>query len=238
MHERTAELEAKNRELEAFTYSVSHDLKAPLRGIDGYSRLLRDTYADRLDDEGRFFIAAIRTGTRQMSQLIEDLLAYSRLERRTMGQEAIDLRAFASELVGDVAGDLVDANVSFEVNVPEMQVTADRDGLATALRNYLDNAVKFSRATAAPRIAVGAGETPTGCHIWVRDNGIGFDMSFHDRIFDIFQRLHRSEDYPGTGIGLALVKKAMERMGGRAWAQSQPGGGATFYLELPLTEKW
>jgi len=112
-------------------------------------------------------------------------------------------------------------------------VTADQNGLIQSLRNYLDNAVKFSGKATNPRIEVGAQETVKNCLIWVRDNGVGFDMKYHDRIFDIFQRLNANEEYPGTGIGLAIVRKAMERMGGRAWAESQPGEGATFYLEIP-----
>jgi light-regulated signal transduction histidine kinase (bacteriophytochrome) len=125
--------------------------------------------------------------------------------------------------------------VHLTMKVNNVTVVADAEGLTQALRNYLDNAIKFSREVAEPRVEIGAEEVERNCRVWVRDNGIGFDMTYHDRIFEIFQRLHRDEDYPGTGIGLALVRKAMERMGGRAWAESAVGKGATFYLEIQNT---
>jgi signal transduction histidine kinase len=124
--------------------------------------------------------------------------------------------------------------IHLTVKVERLTVVADPEGVTQALRNYLDNAIKFSREVVEPRIVIGAEESDRSCRVWVRDNGIGFDMTYHDRIFEIFQRLHRDEDCPGTGIGLALVRKAMERMGGRTWAESAVGRGATFYLEIPL----
>jgi signal transduction histidine kinase len=231
--ERTAELNARNRELETFSYSVSHDLKAPLRGIDGYSRLLLEDYADKLDDEGRTFLHTIRRAALQMNQLIDDLLAYSRLERRPLQSGLVNLRALVDSLLAEREGELRARGMAVNIELPCASVLADPDGLVLALRNLLDNALKFTQATPQPAIEIGGREGENGCIIWVRDNGIGFDMKFHDRIFDIFQRLHRAEEYPGTGVGLAIVSKAIERMGGRAWAQSEPGQGATFYLELP-----
>jgi PAS domain S-box-containing protein len=230
---RTTELEARNRELETFTYSVSHDLKAPLRGLDGYSRLLLEDHADRLDAEGRSFLQSIRRAALNMGQLIDDLLAYSKLERRTMQSAPVDLRALVETLVQERAEEAAEHGATVSVDVPPGTVTADRDGLAQAVRNLLDNALKFTGGAAQPAVAVGGHETPTAVVLWVKDNGVGFEMRFHDRIFDIFQRLHRQEDYPGTGIGLAIVKKALERMGGRVWAESTPGHGATFWLEIP-----
>lgn len=233
VRERTAKLEAANRELEAFSYSVSHDLKSPLRGIDGYSRLLEEDYRERLGDEGRLFLANIRQGVAQMHQLIEDLLAYSRLERRALHRVPIDLAALSRALAAERQGELTRAGAELRVEVPALSVRADREGLALVLRNLLENAVKFSRAATPPVVEIGARKEGDHALLWVRDNGIGFDMKFHDRIFEIFQRLERSEDYPGTGIGLALVRKAMDRMGGRVWAESAPGQGATFFLEIP-----
>jgi hypothetical protein len=233
VRERTAQLEAVNRELEAFSYSVSHDLKAPLRGIDGYSRLLEEDYGDRIDAEGRTFLANIRQGTAQMHQLIEDLLAYSRMERRTMQYVTIDLPVLLRTVLAEREAELAQAGVQLRLELPDLQVCADRHGLATVLRNLLENAIKFSRAAQPPEVEIGVRLAGDKVLLWIRDNGIGFDMKFHDRIFEMFQRLQRAEDYPGTGIGLALVRKAVQRMRGRIWAESAHGAGATFFLELP-----
>ncbi len=230
---RTKQLEVRNQELETFTYSVSHDLKAPLRGIDGYSRLLQEEYSDKLDDEGRRFLATIRRATLQMNELIEDLLAYSRLERRPLNPGTIHLPGLVDGLLAELADDIRQRAVTVSVNVPDITVSADPDGLAMALRNLLDNAIKFSGDTPQPVIDVSGRFTGETVILQVSDNGIGFDEKFKVRIFEIFQRLHRAEDYPGTGVGLALVKKAMDRMGGRAWATGRPNEGATFYLEIP-----
>lgn len=227
------ELASKNREMETFTYSVSHDLKAPLRGIDGYSRILLEDYGDRLDDEGKRFLRTIRGATIQMSQLITDLLAYSRLERRALVETPIELADLVGAIVTQRLSEIRALEPTIEVAVPQFRVLGDRDGLAQAVRNLVDNALKFARPGEAPRIEVGAERLGQIIRLSVRDHGIGFDMQYHDKIFGIFTRLHRQEDYPGTGVGLALVRKAMERMGGRAWAESQPGEGATFYLEIP-----
>ena len=234
VRERTAQLEDANKELEAFSYSVSHDLKAPLRGIDGYSQLLEKDYGDRLNDEGRLFIANVRACAAQMHQLIEDLLNYSRVERRQLQSLAIDLPALVRGVAAERAAEAAKGGIKLRIELPQLTVRADRDGLALVLRNLLDNAFKFSRNSPTPTVEVGARQEQDMVLLWVRDNGIGFDMKFHDRIFDIFQRLQRVEEYPGTGIGLALVRKAMQRMGGNAWAESAPGKGATFFLEIPL----
>jgi PAS domain S-box-containing protein len=228
---RTAELHAKNKELETFSYSVSHDLKAPLRGIDGYSRLLQMDYESRLDEEGRVFLRNIRSAASQMQQLIDDLLAYSKLEQRSVYANRIDLKTQVDAILKERAHDLERVRLSVDVS-PE-PVWADREGLSIVLRNLIDNAVKFSRKREPPVIEIRS-RIEGGRHILsVRDNGTGFDMKYHDRIFQIFQRLHRAEDFSGTGVGLAIVLKAAERMGGRVWAESEPDKGATFYLDLP-----
>ncbi|SCY44608.1 hypothetical protein SAMN05216420_106129 [Nitrosospira sp. Nl5] len=232
--ERTAQLLAKSKELESFCYSVSHDLRAPLRGIDGYSRLLLEDYYEQLDEEGRNFLKNVRAATQQMTDLIEDLLAYSKLERRAVSTAAIKLSSFVSSLVDQCHRDWKKAR--FTVEVGDFYVSVDPDGLAIALRNLIDNALKFSQYAAEPAIEIRAQATGSHCILSVRDNGIGFDMRFYDKIFEIFQRLQRAEQYPGTGIGLAMVHKAMERIGGRVWAESQLGAGAVFYLELPLSD--
>ncbi len=231
--ERTAQLKEANEELEAFAYSVSHDLKAPLRGIDGYSRLLLEDHAPKLDEEGRFFVETIRTATGQMGQLLDDLLAYSRLERRKMKADSFQLRSFVDELLVVFLGEVRSRGVTLKSSVPETFVQCDAEGLKLAFRNVMENALKFTREIPSPIVELGAYETDDSLVVWVRDNGIGFDMKYHDRIFEIFHRLQRSEDYPGTGIGLALVYKAMKRLGGRVWAESKPREGATFFLEIP-----
>lgn len=230
---RTAALDAKTRELETFAYSVAHDLKAPLRGIDGYSRLLLEDHFDTLNEEGRDFLNTIHTSTEEMNQLIDDLLDYSRLERRELKPHRVALQSLVKTVVEQTDRESNTRKIDFVVNVNGGEVVADAQGLGQALKNYLDNAVKFTREVQQPRIEIGSEETLNRCVLWVRDNGVGFDMKYQERIFDIFQRLHRSEDYPGTGVGLAIVRKAMERMGGRAWGESEPGRGATFYLEIP-----
>jgi hypothetical protein len=232
--ERTEQLSEANRELEAFTYSVSHDLKAPLRGIDGYSQLLEEEYGPTLDAEARGFITRIRRGVGQMSALINDLLAYSRMERRTLDMQAVDVGATVQRVLDEFAADIERSGAEVEVAVPALSLTLDREGLTVVLRNLVGNALKFARPGHAPRLQIGA-RREAGRHLlWVRDHGVGFDMKYHDRIFGIFQRLQRAEDYPGTGVGLALVAKAVQRMGGRVWADSRPGEGATFYLEFPV----
>lgn len=234
--ERTAQLDSANKELESFSYSVSHDLKAPLRGIDGYSRLLEEDYRERLDAEGRKFLDNIRQGVAQMHQLIEDLLAYSRMERRSPENLPLNLPGLIRKAAAEVETELAGRGGALKMEVPDLLLSADREGLNMALRNLLDNARKFSREANPASIEIGARTENGKALIWVRDNGIGFDQKFHERIFEIFHRLVRAEDFPGTGVGLALVRKAMQRMGGRVWAESAPGKGAIFYLELPLAK--
>lgn len=231
--ERTEQLSVANRELEAFSYTVSHDLKAPLRGIDGYSQLLQEEHADQLNDEGRQFIGRIRRGVQQMGALISDLLDYSRMERRPMEHQVVELRPLLDLVIEGHAADIAAARTALSLQLEPMTLRLDREGLAVVLRNLVGNAIKFSQSRAQPRVEIGSRSEAGRRILWVRDNGVGFDMKYHDRIFGIFQRLQRAEDYAGTGVGLALVAKAVQRMGGRVWAESAPGEGATFYLEFP-----
>jgi PAS domain S-box-containing protein len=231
--ERTEQLREANRELEAFSYTVSHDLKAPLRGIDGYSQLLEEEFAQQLGEEGRQFIGRIRRGVQQMGELINDLLDYARLERRDMVRHPVDVSALVRDVVDAYGADVDRYRAQVRLDLAPMTLPLDRDGMAMVLRNLVGNALKFSRGRDTPMVEIGS-RSESGRHLlWVRDNGTGFDMQYHDRIFGIFQRLHRAEEYPGTGVGLALVSKAMQRMGGRVWAESAPGQGATFFLEFP-----
>lgn len=233
VEQRTHELAAANRELETFTYSVSHDLKAPLRGIDGYSRLLIEDHSTQLDEEGQLFLHRVRDGVAQMSQLIEDLLAYSRMERRPLQGSAVDVRRLVESTIDSRSREIAEHGATVKVTLKPLIALADPEGLDIVFRNLIDNALKFSRDSTPPVIEITGRANNETIIVEVRDNGIGFDMRFHERIFNIFQRLQRAEDYPGTGVGLAIVRRAVERMGGRVWASSTPGKGATFVVELP-----
>lgn len=233
----TKKLKAANIELESFSYSVSHDLKAPLRGIDGYSRLLFDEYHKNLDDEGRVFLENIRKGAQQMSQLIDDLLAYSRMERRSITSTIVNPRLLVEALIAQKEHEIKERGIKVTINELSDNVQTDYESLSQALRNLIDNAIKFTQGVDDPEITIGGYNTDSSFILWVRDNGIGFDMQFHDRIFDIFQRLHTNDSFPGTGVGLAIVRKAMQHMGGRVWAESTPGKGATFFLEISFLKK-
>lgn len=233
VNERTAQLRGLNEELEAFSYTVSHDLKAPLRGIDGYSQLLEEEHSSLLNEEGRQFLTRIRRGVRQMGDLISGLLDYSRMERRAMEHQRVDVPALVAQVIEGHSADIETTRVRLSLQLEPMELRLDREGMAVVLRNLVGNAIKFSRTRAQPEVEIGSRTEGERRMLWVRDNGVGFDMKYHDRIFGIFQRLQRAEDYQGTGLGLALVAKAVQRMGGRVWAESQPGQGATFFLEFP-----
>ena len=231
--QRTAELDAANKELQTFTYSVSHDLKAPLRGIDGYCRLLLEDHREQLGEEGRVFLDNVRNGVAHMARLIEDLLAYSRLERRGLHGQTLDLSRQAGMVLDSRRAEIQALGMVVDVRLHGLSACADPAALNIVLRNLVDNALKFARQSQPPKLAISGTQSEKSVTVAIKDNGIGFDMRFHERIFEIFQRLQRAEDYPGTGVGLAIVHKAAQRMGGRVWAESQLGRGATFYLELP-----
>jgi len=231
--DRTAQLDAANKELQTFTYSVSHDLKAPLRGIDGYSKLLEELYAKDLNEEAKYFVKTIRNGTKQMNRLIEDLLDYSRLERATLRMESIQIKKFINTIIDSFEIGASSKKTLFDTQVPDIEIIADSKGLSIALRNITENAIKFSAKNKNPKIEISLIEEPKFWLISMKDNGIGFDMKYKDRIFEIFQQLNLPEEFPGTGIGLAMVHKSMEKMGGKIWAESTVGNGATFYLQIP-----
>ncbi len=229
---RTSELEAVNKELETFTYSVSHDLKAPLRGIDGYSKLLSDIYKANLNEEARRFIDTIRNSTLQMNHLIDDLLDYSRLERSHLSIGRIKIKDLIQSLLSIYNAEIESRSIQVNAEISDIEIIADLKGLTIAIRNLIENAIKFTKGNVNPFIQIKLEEHNLSWIISIRDNGIGFDMQYHKKIFEIFQRLQRVEDFPGTGIGLAMVTKAMQRMNGKVWAESAPGMGSTFYLEV------
>ncbi|MDE2321414.1 MAG: GHKL domain-containing protein, partial [candidate division NC10 bacterium] len=229
-------LQAINKELETFSYSVSHDLKAPLRGMDGFACALQEEYADRLDDAGRHYLDMICGSARRMGILIDDLLKYSRLERRPMHWESVDLQRLIQDLIAERQVEIDRRGIRIDLNLPFHQIACEREGFQQVLANLLDNALKFTRTTAQPAITIRAEEGEAERVLQVADNGIGFDPNYQEKIFGIFQRLHAQDEYEGTGIGLAIVKKVAERHGGRAWAESEPGKGATFYFAIPKQE--
>jgi PAS domain S-box-containing protein len=231
--ERTAQLSAINQELDTFAYSVSHDLKAPLRTIEGFSQCLEEDCSDQLDEAGRQHLVRIRRGVLQMGELINGLLSYARMERRAMQTERIDLTTTVRQLLDLFQADIVAGNTEIRLALEETQLRTDREGTQVVLRNLIGNALKFGRQAERSIVEVGSRREGLGVRLWVRDNGPGFDMRYHDRIFGLFQRLSGSEQVTGTGVGLALVAKAMQRMGGRVWAQSEPGQGSTFHVFFP-----
>ena len=227
---KTRELERYARELEAFSYSVSHDLRAPLRALDGFSQALARKYPDRLDERGRDYLQRIRNASQRMSHLIDALLRLSRISRQSMQWGPVDLSALAREVVQD----LRDADPGHAVEVqcqPRLRVWGDAPLLRIVLQNLLGNAWKFSRDAARPRIEFGRdAEHPS--RFYVRDNGAGFDPRYADRLFGAFQRLHSESEFDGTGVGLVTVKRVVLRHGGDVWAEGTPGEGATFWFEL------
>jgi PAS domain S-box-containing protein len=229
---RTAQLEDANRELEAFSYSVSHDLRAPLRAIDGFSREVLDEHAAGLDDDGRRYLELVSRNTREMGVLIDGLLAFSRLGQQPLDKRRVDVEALVRDVVASMAVEH-DGRTS-QIAVGELPGTfADRTLLRQVFANLLGNAIKFTRDVPEPRIEVEADADEGGLPVYVvRDNGVGFDMRHADRLFTAFQRLHRADAYEGTGIGLALVARIVARHGGRIWAEAAPGEGAAFHFTL------
>ncbi len=231
LRQRSAELEAANKELEAFSYSVSHDLRAPLRHIDGFSRRLLVTYADKLDETGQRYLRNVRESTRKMGQLIDDLLNLSRVTRVEMRYDSVELSEIARLITVELGKDETERRVEFIIG-PGITAKGDQQLLRIVLENLLGNAWKFTAKCPAARIEFGSVQQTGGPAFYVRDNGAGFDMAYVGKLFGAFERLHDEGDFPGTGIGLATVQRIIRRHGGRIWAESEVGRGATFYFTL------
>ena len=231
LHSRTTELEALNRELESFSYSVSHDLRAPLRAIDGFSQALLEDYADRLGEPARDYLQRVRAGAQRMGTLIDDLLNLARVTRAEMRNERVDMTALAEEIVSELRSESPTRTVDFHVQ-DGMQDRADARLLRIALQNLLNNAWKFTSKRPQALIQFGKTTTEAGATYFVSDNGAGFDPAYAQRLFGAFQRLHTSAEFPGTGIGLATVQRIVRRHGGSLWAEGSVGRGATFYFTL------
>jgi light-regulated signal transduction histidine kinase (bacteriophytochrome) len=229
--ERTAQLAAANQELEAFSYSISHDLRAPLRAINGFARILLEEHAPHLADEAQEYLALVRDNAQQMGQLINDLLAFSYLSRQLLTKQLVA----PADLVRQVFSDLHAAQEGRDVNLvvgalPLCQ--ADPALLKQVLVNLLANALKFTSRREVAVIEVGCREEQEEHVYFVKDNGVGFNMAYADKLFGVFQRLHRAEEYEGTGVGLAIVQRIIHRHGGRIWAEAAVDQGATFYFTL------
>lgn len=232
--ELTSELNRSNKELEAFSYSVSHDLRAPLRHIVGYAEVLRESGAARLIDNELRYIDVIIESSEYAGQLVEKLLNYSRLGRAELQVAPVDLNLLVSELRIDVLRDAANRSIEWTID-PLPRISADLIMLRMAVRDLLANAVKYTRGREVARIHIGCREHPDEWEIFVQDNGVGFDMQYVDKLFGVFQRLHRWEDFEGTGIGLANVRRVIERHGGRTWAVGEEGRGATIFFSWPKT---
>ncbi len=229
--ERTAQLEAANQELEAFSYSVSHDLRSPLRTIDGFAHLLAEHHGATLDADGRHYLANIRSGAQRMGRLIDDLLRLSRLGRQQLVRARVDMAALVAEVIEELCPPAERARVEFRIG-PLPPCDGDAALLRQVWVNLISNALKYSRTRDRAIVEIGSagdGQPVTYC---VRDNGVGFDMQYANKLFHVFQRLHREQEFAGTGVGLAIVQRIVTRHGGRVWAEAAPGHGATFRFTL------
>src|SRR6058998_1790156 len=226
-----ADLLAANTELDAFAYSVSHDLRAPLRSIDGFSQILLEDYSEKLDEAGRESLQRVRAASQRMGTLIDDLLKLARVTRAEIRTEDVDLSGMAREIVADLQRTTPERQVEFEI-APGLRARGDTRLLRVALDNLLRNSWKYTAKQTAPRVQFASVEANGGRAFMVRDNGAGFDMKYADKLFGVFQRLHSAADFEGTGIGLATVRRIITRHGGRIWAEGAVDQGATFYFTL------
>jgi len=229
---RTRDLAAANEELEAFAYSVSHDLRAPLRAIDGFSQALLEDYGAVLDEEGQTHLRRVRLGVARMRELIDDILELSRSARAVLEPSTVDVAEIARAVVAELRAQDTTRQVEVELSAP-CEVQGDARLLRIVIENLLGNAWKFSKHQSPARIAFRCATTPEEVVVSVSDNGAGFDPAYARRLFQPFQRLHSSQEFDGTGIGLAIVRRIVHRHGGRVWAEGARGAGATFHFALP-----
>ena len=235
VRQRTTELEESNRDLESFTYSVAHDLRAPLRHADGFSKILLEEYGPRLDEAGRRYLERVRQGTQYMGRLVDDLLNLSRVGRQAPAAQITGLGTLVEEVRKELAAEQEGREVEWRIgDLPFVE--CDPGLMKQVLTNLLSNALKFTRPRPQAVIEVGQQAGEGAPVIFVRDNGVGFHMKYADKLFGIFQRLHRQEDFEGTGVGLATVQRILRKHGGRAWAEAELDRGATFYFTLGAAE--
>ncbi|HLS81081.1 MAG TPA: ATP-binding protein [Steroidobacter sp.] len=229
--ERTRQLEAANRELESFAYAVSHDLRAPLRSLSGFSQILQESSPPALDDKSKHYLRRIQDASQRMSRLLEDLLGLSRINRGELALRPVDLSRIFTESAAAMRERYPDRPVEIEI-APQMQARGDARLLRLAADHLLDNAWKYTSTRDQPRVQVGLEQTEHGPVYFVRDNGVGFDMAYADKLFTPFQRLHAESQFSGSGIGLVTVQRILARHGGRIWAHAEPDQGAVFYFTL------
>ncbi len=233
VQERTAQLEAANKELEAFSYSVSHDLRAPLRHLGGYAQALLEDYQSVLDDQGREYLTHLTAAAARMDALIENLLRFARMAREPLQASDINLDQLVRSVIADLESEQPPRPLVWQVQLLP-RVRADPAMLRQVWINLIGNALKYTRRKETARIEIGWREgSDREWVFFVKDNGAGFDMKDREKLFGIFQRLHSQDEFEGTGIGLAIVRRIIERHGGRTWAEGEPGAGATFYFSLP-----
>ena len=233
LREQTAATARKTKELEAFTYSVAHDLKGPLREIEGFSSLLEKRFLEEGDAETRHHIEVIRRSSLRLTHMIDALLKYSRLEQQDLPRQRFNVLEMITTLITDRFHGLQTPKPKIHVALPFADLYGEPVSIRQAIANLLDNAAKFSRRTAAPTITIGGSRTDHERIVWIQDNGIGFDPAQTDKIFGLFERLHNPQDYEGTGVGLAIVKLVMDKHEGRVWAEAAPGAGSKFSLAFP-----
>lgn len=234
---RTAELQERNEELEAFAYSISHDLRAPLRAMGGFSQAMLEDYGDRLDETGRGYAQRVVTAAQTMDQLIRDLLTYSKVTRSELELAPLNLSRILKGVVRGLEGEIRERKAQVTVDELPPDIIGHEATLTQVMTNLISNAIKFVPADRSPEVRVRTERRGGRLRLWVEDNGIGIAPEHHERIFRVFERLHGAEEYPGTGIGLAIVRKGAERMGGRAGLESTPGQGSRFWIELSLAEE-
>lgn len=232
LQKQSEKLEDANQELEAFAYSVSHDLRVPLRAIDGFSRILVEDYEDKLDEEGIRLLNIVRENTAKMGHLIDDILLLSRASRQEMVLNEIDMAALARSVYDEFQTDVTDRDVEFTVgDIPNAY--GDRAMLGQVFQNLIGNAIKFTRNKNPAIIEVGGEKEGKEIVYYVKDNGAGFDMKYINKLFGLFQRLHSPEEFEGTGVGLSIVQRVIRRHGGSVWGEGAVGEGATIYFTLP-----
>jgi signal transduction histidine kinase len=233
LRERGTALMRKTKELESFTYSVAHDLKGPLREIEGFSSLLEKRFEEAGDPQVQHHIDIIRKSSLRLTHMIDALLKYSRLEQQNLPRTRFNVLEMISSLVIDRQSEIAGITPQIKINLPFADLYGEPVSIRQALVNLLDNALKFSRHSPVPTINIGGQQTPTERILWVQDNGIGFEADQKEKLFGLFERLHNAQEYEGTGVGLAIVKMVAEKHGGRVWAESSPGKGSTFFLAFP-----
>jgi light-regulated signal transduction histidine kinase (bacteriophytochrome) len=227
-----ARLERANKDMESFTYAASHDLRSPLIAIAGFSRILRKDYSGTIDDKGKDLLSRIEGSAKKMSQLIDDLLSFGRVSTREIRRSEVDMEKLAGKVYEDLKPLIGQRNIRFEVNgLPPAY--GDLPMLRQVIVNFITNALKFTRTRETPLIEVGGRKEEQENIYFVRDNGVGFDRKLNEKLFGMFQRIHASQQFEGTGIGLFMIKKIVEKHGGRVWAEGEPDKGATFYFSLP-----